>query len=138
MNTFVELLDERATRTGNPKLWIVNGINDKTKQEWSFLVEQDPIASDGSEWAWKIDTQYFSWDKWAFDYMKKLIQEKETGIRVINHPKQKVPEICGVNGAACRHPNKCNTMLCSDCPVAEEFFAKRDGVTLQYIAEKEF
>lgn len=132
MNQFVEWLNEFGNKTNNPKIWEIKG----KRKEWVFKVERDPIHNE-TEWGWKVENQLFTWDKWAFDYMKKLIQEKETGIRIINHAKQNVPNICGVNGAACRHPKKCNTMLCSDCPIAEEFFAKRDGVILQYIDEKD-
>ena len=40
---------------------------------------------------------------------------------------------CGVEGRACRRQNACNSALCSHCPVAEEFFAKRDGIlSLKY------
>ena len=37
-----------------------------------------------------------------------------------------------MNGAACRCPGKCNSMICTACPVAEKFFADRDGVELVY------
>ena len=90
------------------------------------------IEYNGSIWEWKIDTQIFSKDEYAKDYLKKLIAEKLTGIRIIYHEERKAPDICGVNGTACRHPGKCNTMLCSDCPVAYKFFAERDGVELVY------
>jgi hypothetical protein len=85
-------------------------------------------------WPWKIDTQYFSKDEYAKAYLKTLIAEKLTGIRIIYHAKREVPDICGSEGRACRHPNKCNTMLCSSCPVAEKFFADRDKVTIVYMS----
>ena len=67
--------------------------------------------------------------------LKKLIEEKVTGLRIIYHPKQQAPDICGGGeGTACRRPGECNRMLCSKCPVAEKFFADRDGVTLVYAA----
>lgn len=86
----------------------------------------------GNVWAWKVDTQIFSDDRGAGYYLKKLICEKLTGKRIIYHAKKEVPDICGVDGAACRSRGKCNTALCSSCPVAEAFFAERDGVELIY------
>jgi hypothetical protein len=84
-------------------------------------------------WKWKIATQFFSKDEWAKEYLKRLITERLTGIRIIFHIEQKTPDICGTNGIGCRSLNRCNTMLCSGCPVAEQFFAKQDGVTLKYL-----
>lgn len=52
-----------------------------------------------------------------------------TGKRILLHKKREKPDICGY---ACRFPGKCNSALCSDCPVAEAFFAERDGVELVY------
>jgi len=43
----------------------------------------------GSIWAWKIDTQIFSNDRFAEQYLKKLITEKLTGNRIIYHEKKK-------------------------------------------------
>jgi len=86
----------------------------------------------GNIWAWKIDTQVFSKDTYAEQYLKKLITEKLTGNRIIYHKKNEMPNICGVNGSACRNPNKCNSALCSHCPIAEQFFADRDNVNLIY------
>lgn len=86
----------------------------------------------GNDWAWKIGSQYFDVDDHARRYLEQLITEKLTGKRVIFHEKRKVPEICGVNGAACRFPGECNRALCGRCPVAEAFFAERDGVELVY------
>lgn len=99
----------------------------------SFSVEREAI-SEGSDvvWDWKIDTQYFNDGNYARTYLDRLIAEKLTGKRVIYREKKPVPEICGIEGAACRSPGKCNTMLCSNCPVAENFFADRDGVELVY------
>jgi len=94
---------------------------------------KDP-EHNGSLWAWKIDTQIFSKDEYAKGYLKELIAEKLTGLRIIHHKEKQIPDICGVNGACCRHPKECNTMLCSDCPIALQFFAERDNVTLVYMS----
>lgn len=93
------------------------------------VIEQ-PVYN-GEIWEWKVDTQYFSKEEYALRYLKRLISEKLTGIRVLYHEKREAPDICG-SGRACRHPGKCNTALCSDCPVAEAFFAERDGVKVVY------
>jgi len=94
-------------------------------------IVKDPEYN-GSIWGWKIDTQIFSKDEYAKGYLKTLISEKLTGIRIIYHEEKQTPDICGVNGSACRNPNKCNTILCTHCPVAERHFAKLDGVQLVY------
>ena len=86
----------------------------------------------GSIWGYRINTQYFSNEQYAEQYLKKLIAEKLTGNRIIHHKKNEVPNICGVNGAACRNPGKCNSALCNHCPIAEKFFADRDNVKLIY------
>lgn len=68
----------------------------------------------------------------AHRYIRTLIQEKETGIRYIYHPKGTPPEICGVNGSACRNL-ECNSALCNCCPIAEQYFANKDNVRLEYL-----
>ena len=108
------------------KRWIIHLSNGKT-----IAVEKEPEYN-GQTWEWRIDGQVFGKDGYALDYLKRLVAEKLTGKRIILHQKRKVPEICGIEGRACRHPGECNTMLCSDCPVAEKFFADRDGVELVY------
>lgn len=85
-----------------------------------------------STWMWKIDEQFFDKDEYALNYLKKLLVERLTGKRIILHSKRNAPDICGVDGCACRARGKCNTALCSYCPVAEKFFADRDGVELVY------
>lgn len=81
----------------------------------------------------EIATQLFNFGKCftfnALNYLKKLVAEKLTGKRILLHKKREKPDICGY---ACRFPGKCNSALCSDCPVAEAFFAERDGVELVY------
>lgn len=95
-------------------------------------IEQDVLFK-GVVWPWKIDDQHFSGEGFARSYLRELVWEKMTGKRMILHSKGKVPDICGVNGAACRCPEKCSLALCHNCPIAEEFFAKRDGVELVYV-----
>jgi len=87
----------------------------------------------GSIWLWQIDKQVFSKDSYAEQYLKKLIAEKLTGNRIIYHKKMEAPDICGIDGSACRHPKECNTAICSQCPIAEKFFAERDNVNLIYV-----
>lgn len=133
-----------ATRL-EEKLWLV----ENKEKGWSFYVAKDATYEharpdeEPSVWEWKIDTQYFSGKKvHVTDYLARLVEEKNTGIRYIDHPRRSVPEICGcedflrehVNDSwACRaRRNGYFTMICSDCPIAEEIQAKRDGVTLQY------
>lgn len=94
-------------------------------------VENRPVY-DGKPWAWRVGTQIFDNEAYAVGYLKQLIAEKLTGKRIILHSKQDIPEICGVDGAACRCHGRCNSMLCTACPVAEKFFADRDGVELVY------
>lgn len=94
-------------------------------------VENRPVY-DGKPWAWRVGTQIFDNEAYAVGYLKQLIAEKLTGKRIILHSKQDIPEICGVDGAACRCPVRCNSMICTACPVAEKFFADRDGVELVY------
>lgn len=108
------------------KHWIIHLSNGM-----EIPVEKEP-EHNGVIWEWKIGTQLFDKEKYAIPYLNALITEKLTGKRVIFHKKREVPTICGVDGRACRHPGECNTMLCSDCPVAEKFFADRDGVELIY------
>lgn len=96
-----------------------------------IAVEKEP-EHNGEIWAWKVDGQYFDADRYALDYLKRLVTEKLTGKRILFHAKQPVPDICGVDGTGCRAKGECNTVLCSDCPVAEKFFADRDGVELVY------
>ena len=95
-----------------------------------ITVIEHPTYS-GNEWSWQIDTQVFDKDQYAEQYFRGLITEKLTGIRIIYHAKREAPNICGF-GQACRSKEKCNTALCHRCPVAEKFFANRDGVQLIY------
>lgn len=68
-------------------------------------------------------------ESWAAYATELDHAEKLTGKRILLHKKREKPDICGY---ACRFPGKCNSALCSDCPVAEAFFAERDGVELVY------
>lgn len=106
--------------------WVIHLSNGK-----QITVEEHPEYN-GTTWDWKVNTQFFEKDQYALNYLKQLISEKLTGKRIIYHAKKEVPNICGVDGRACRSPGQCNTALCSSCPVAEAFFAERDGVELIY------
>lgn len=108
------------------KLYIIHLSNGK-----DIIVEKDP-EHNGYTWAWKVDNQIFSYDDYALSYLKTIIAEKLTGKRIIFHAKKEVPNICGVDGKACRAKGRCNTALCCSCPVAEKFEADRDGVELIY------
>ena len=85
----------------------------------------------GLTWEWKVDTQYFCKEECALDYLRRLMTEKLTGTRVLYREQREAPDICAW-GKRCRHPGECNTALCSDCPVADEFFAARDGIKIIY------
>ena len=103
-----------------------------------IIVEKDARMPDTqSRWAWKVcgnNPQYFSSGNTTVKYLMKYMEEQRTGIRVIPRAKRAVPALCGINGRSCRHPGRCNTALCSECPVAEKFFAKRDGLKLVYVS----
>lgn len=66
-------------------------------------IEKDP-KHNGMSWRWKIDTQIFGDDDGALRYLERIVSEKLTGKRIILHAKGQVPEICGVDGRACRCP----------------------------------
>lgn len=139
------LLDRYHAKRVEEKLWVV----ENKEKGWSFYVIQDAICEhnrpgeEATVWKWKIDTQYFDLkESYAADYLARLIEEKNTGIRYIDHPKREVPCLCGREEFLREHENDswgCRaqtrghfSMLCSDCPIAEEIQAKHDGVTLQY------
>lgn len=108
------------------KVYIIHLSNGK-----EIRVEKEP-EHNGSTWEWRVDSQVFSRDDYALSYLKRVVMEKLTGKRIILHAKKEVPNICGVEGRACRTKGKCNTALCSFCPVAEKFEADQDGVELIY------
>ena len=112
------------------KLWRVCLSNGKCFDVW-----KEPEYN-GRIWAWCVETQYFDKEEYALQYLKTLVAEKLTGKRILFHRKYEVPAICGVNGAACRARGECNRALCDRCPVAEQFFADRDGVELIYAVER--
>lgn len=84
------------------------------------------------KYEYKINGCTFNNLFYARDFLHTLICEKISGIRYIYHRKGEAPDICGY-GKACRSEGKCNTALCTDCPVAEQFFADRDSVKLEYV-----
>ncbi len=101
----------------------------------TIQVQKDKTYN-GIIWAWGIDGQVFNRKSWATQYLWRSACEKLTGKRVIFHEKKSAPEICG-QGKACRRPNACNSLLCSDCPVAEGFFAARDRLELIYAVKED-
>ena len=123
------LCDDLKAEEIEPKVFQVTLSNGQT-----IIVRKDVIHN-GTEWLWRVDTQLFSKDKWAKNYLKRLIAEKLTGIRIIHRARGKAPEICGIEGRACRAPGECNRALCNFCPVADSFFAERDGVKLIYAVD---
>lgn len=103
------------------RCWRVFGHTD-TGIEWTFTVCH-PFAV----YNWKIKDQCFDNPVHATLYFYRLVCEYNTGIRVYNYAKQPVPDICGINGAGCLHPEG-NTGLCTRCPIANRNFAQRDGI----------
>lgn len=65
-------------------------------------------------------------------FIERRLMEQYTGQRILPRKKGKVPEICGIEGRACRAKGECNRALCMWCPVADKFFADRDGLELVY------
>lgn len=104
-------------------LYIIHLSNGK-----EIEITERPVYN-GNVRDWKVDSQVFDTDNYALNYLKKLVAEKLTGKRILLHKKREKPDICGY---ACRFPGECNRALCSECPVAEAFFAERDGVGLVY------
>lgn len=105
---------------------------------WTIQIIKDAVYPDnGSVWEWKVDGQYFDRDESAAKYFIRLLAEKKTGMRVINRERGKVPDICGDEEYVTKYPCRAKergyfSMLCSDCPIAEQMQADRDGVILQY------
>lgn len=63
-------LNAERTETG---AYIVRLSNGKEITVWKN------VELNGSKWAWRIDSQYFSNDRYAEKYLHKLIAEKLTG-----------------------------------------------------------
>lgn len=112
-------------KTGE-KTWTIHLSNGK-----KIMVEEKP-EHNGEIWEWKIGNQVFGKDDYAYKYLLRIVSEKLTGKRIIHHAKREIPNTCGIEGRACRHPGECNTSLCIYCPIAEKFFADEDGVELIY------
>lgn len=123
MKMFLENMDAKKD---DSNAYIISLSNGKT------ITVQANVIHNGSTWDWKVDDQVFSNEGYALKYLQRLITEKLTGVRIVFHAKKAVPVICGVDGRACRAPGECNRALCFHCPVAEAFFAERDGVRLVY------
>ncbi|MGE4353518.1 MAG: hypothetical protein AB7D36_05490 [Oscillospiraceae bacterium] len=110
-----------------PGHYIVTLTNDAEIHIYTDAVYPDT----GTVWEWKVDGQYFDHEEWALGYLKTIMTEKLTGIRIIYRNRREAPDICAW-GKRCRSPGECDRALCSDCPVADEFFAARDGVKIIY------
>ena len=109
-------------------------------EAYTLKIKQNPIHN-GCLWAWKVDAQIFSKDDYAKDYLKRRVSEFITGKRYIDHAPREVPYICGSEGLGCRLKYRDDgtpmfSMLCSECPVAEQMHAERDGLTLVYAVEQ--
>lgn len=130
------------------KTWEVFSLDNDN--QWSFTVTEDcPYEHDEKHdvWDWRIDKQYFNCTEYAVKYLYKLISEKVSHIRIIHHLRHEVPDCCGCEEFLLKHSHDSwgckyqttgrESMLCSDCPIAEEINAKRDGVMLQYIKSED-
>lgn len=122
----VEVLGVPAEKIAD-RWYLIRLVNGRTIE-----VIEAPTTDTGARFAWQIAGQYWQDSDGAWDYLRRVIAERTTGVRVIAHPRREAPTICGANGIGCRCPGKCNTALCQGCPVAEEFEARRDGVRLVY------
>lgn len=79
-----------------------------------------------------VDSQWFSRLSYAHEYFRRRVIELLTGVRVLLHKKFTPPDICGFEGRACSAEGECNRAICSYCPIAEKFFAEKDGVSIIY------
>ena len=104
---------------------------------YELSINKDVESEPGSVWDWQVDGQFFSRADWADEYLQKRIQELETGKRHFNRPPGSYPVICGIKGAACRLRHREDgspmySMLCSNCPKADEMQTEKDGLILVY------
>lgn len=97
----------------------------------SIVVVEGPEEYDRI-YCWKVGTQLFNNDIWAAEYLQRMVVEKLTGYRVIMHEEKAIPNICGVNGSACRRPDVFNSAICRTCPVKERANAEADGLQIIY------
>lgn len=98
----------------------------------SVITVETNVETCKGKYEYSIDGYTFNDLFYAKDYLHTLIHEKVSGIRYIYHRKDEAPDICGY-GKACKKKGECDTALCTECPVGEQFFAERDGVKLEYI-----
>ena len=108
-------------------------------EAYTLKIEQN-VRHDGHLWSWKVDSQFFSKDEYAEGYLEKRVSELKTGKRYISNVKRGFPVICGFGGLSCRlryrdDGTPAYSMLCSECPKAEQMQAERDGLTLVYMDE---
>ena len=79
-----------SARLLGSKHWVVENPDKK----WTLNIYKDVRYPETNVlWNWKIDGSYFDSDVFAARYLKKLIREKNTGIRIIKHAKLHVPYI---------------------------------------------
>ncbi len=92
---------------------------------------------EGGLWPWSVDGRLFSYDRWAEEYLKQVVYEKVTGLRVMMRPRYEVPHICGGNCAGYRNENGNdeNDSPCGLCPIRDNAEAERDGVKLIYAVD---
>ena len=100
----------------------------------SVITVETNVETCKGKYEYRIDGYTFNNSFYARDFLHTLIREKISGIRYIYHRKREAPEICG-HGKACRAEGECDRGLCTECPVAEQFFAECDGVKLEYVVE---
>jgi len=103
-------------------------------KNWEIDVYRDPVYND-KVWDWMVGTQVFSVDEHAREYLAELVQEKETGVRIVYEDTLYSPLICG-NRTFCRTESRgwaVFSVSCLHCPKAHEYNAKKDGVKLEII-----
>jgi len=133
MNKMLTLLKDLKADYIDSKHYCIKSKD--TNNPWTINVYKN-VVYNGSEWAWKVDTQVFSNDVYATSYLKTRIQEKTTGIRIIYQDTHQIPDICGI-GTHCRAEGR-NwefSMLCSSCPKAHKHQADAEGLTVVYRTE---
>ena len=128
MFMFLDDISAEFENNNECRVRLSNGLND--------IIVKTNVAVDGTTFKWHIDGQGFDDSYSAKEYLEQLIFEKVSGVRVILHKRLSIPEICGKDGIECRAPN-CDEPFCVNCPLAEEFFAKRDKVILKYAIKDE-
>lgn len=113
-------------------VWSVEG-NKQKDEPWMFYVYKFLHEDiEGKKWGWQIDDQCFYDNDFATLWLIKFICEYNTGVRVLDHQKGKIPVVCEPAIRNCAHLNECNSSLCQGCPISESYLAIRDGFELKY------